>query len=238
VVLEAAPRHELVDEQALLVLAAVPQQLHEVPVPELAEEDDLGEPLAVALEPAGVELLHGDGLRVQPGAHAGVHEALVHGAEPALAQQVAAREVVRHAAELAQAERVQLQRARRLLLLGLAAAAPVLGGRGGAVGQGREPAEGGQAARQLGTRGPAPRQALLRTGRHHGVLRRAALGRRRQHRSPRPPRRHRRILVPSSSVKPILSKVAYCGRDKGARGREEEFLQEWLARQERREWGL
>ena len=114
VVLEASARHELVDEEALLVLAAVAQEADEVRVAELAQEDDLGEPLAVALEARGVELLDGDGLGVEARAHAGVHEALVHGAEAALAQQEAAGEVVRHAAELAEAERVQLQRARHL----------------------------------------------------------------------------------------------------------------------------
>ena len=192
-VLEAAARHELVDEQALLVLAAVAQQPDEVRVPELAQEDDLGEPLAVALEPAGVELLHGDGLRGEARAHAGVDEALVHGAEAALAQQEAGGEVVRDAAELAQPERVQLQRARHLpggrrLRLRLAAALAGGGARGRAVGQRREAPEGGQPARELRLLRAAARQAV---GRHRRVLRRAALGGRRQHRSPRP-RRHRR----------------------------------------------
>jgi hypothetical protein len=41
VVLEAAARHELVDQEALLVLATVPQQLHQVLVPELPKEDHL-----------------------------------------------------------------------------------------------------------------------------------------------------------------------------------------------------
>lgn len=37
-VLEAATWHEFVDEEALLVLAAVADQLHQVRVPELSQE--------------------------------------------------------------------------------------------------------------------------------------------------------------------------------------------------------
>ncbi|BAS84644.1 Os03g0408101 [Oryza sativa Japonica Group] len=41
VVLEAALGHVLVDEQAVLVLAAVADELHQVGVPELPKEDHL-----------------------------------------------------------------------------------------------------------------------------------------------------------------------------------------------------
>jgi len=40
--LQAAPGHELVDEQPVLVLVAVADQLHEVRVPQLPQEDDFG----------------------------------------------------------------------------------------------------------------------------------------------------------------------------------------------------
>ena len=188
VVLEAAARHELVDEEALLVLAAVAEEADEVGVAELAEEDDLGEPLAVALEAGGVELLDGDGLGGEARAHAGVDEALVDGAEAALAEEEAAGEVVRDAAELAEAERVQLQRAlHHLLSLLLLDAAVLVHHHGGAtrrraVGQRREPPEGREPARELRLLRPAPRQPV---GGHRRVLRRAALGCRRQHRPPR-----------------------------------------------------
>jgi hypothetical protein len=39
--LQAAPGHELVDEQPVLVLVAVADQLHEVRVPQLSQEEDL-----------------------------------------------------------------------------------------------------------------------------------------------------------------------------------------------------
>lgn len=41
VVLEAAMLHVLVDEEAVLVLAAVADQLHQVGMPKLAKEDHL-----------------------------------------------------------------------------------------------------------------------------------------------------------------------------------------------------
>ena len=41
VVLEAAVLHVLVDEEAVLVLAAVADQLHQVGVPQLPQEDHL-----------------------------------------------------------------------------------------------------------------------------------------------------------------------------------------------------
>ena len=40
--LQAAPGHELVDEQPVLVLVAVADELHEVRVPQLPQEDDFG----------------------------------------------------------------------------------------------------------------------------------------------------------------------------------------------------
>jgi hypothetical protein len=40
--LQAAPGHELVDEQPVLVLVAVADQFHEVRVPQLPQEDDFG----------------------------------------------------------------------------------------------------------------------------------------------------------------------------------------------------
>lgn len=39
--LQAAPRHELVDEQPVLVLVAVADQFHQVRVPQLPQKDDL-----------------------------------------------------------------------------------------------------------------------------------------------------------------------------------------------------
>lgn len=38
--LQAAPGHELVDEQPVLVLVAVADQLHQVRVPQLPQEED------------------------------------------------------------------------------------------------------------------------------------------------------------------------------------------------------
>jgi hypothetical protein len=40
--LQAAPGHELVDKQPVLVLVAVADQLHEVRVPQLPQADDFG----------------------------------------------------------------------------------------------------------------------------------------------------------------------------------------------------
>lgn len=40
--LQAAPGHELVDDQPVLVLVAVADQFHEVRMPQLPQEDDLG----------------------------------------------------------------------------------------------------------------------------------------------------------------------------------------------------
>ena len=94
-VLEAAFGHVLVDEHAVVLLVAVADELHQVRVAELhAEVDDLGEPLAVALDAVAVEVevLDGDGLRAEPRLDLLVDVALVDGAEAAAAEQVAVGE--------------------------------------------------------------------------------------------------------------------------------------------------
>jgi len=66
------------------------------------------QPLAVALRPVGVEVLDGDVLRLDlPGPEPPVEEALVDGAEPALADEVAAGESPRGGAQLRLREGVQ-----------------------------------------------------------------------------------------------------------------------------------
>lgn len=87
VVLEAPLGHVLVDQQAVLLLAAVADEPDEVGVAQLAQEDDLRQPLLVALRALGVPQLDGDLLRAEPRLGALGHGAPVHGAEPALAQQ-------------------------------------------------------------------------------------------------------------------------------------------------------
>ena len=64
-VLEAALGHVLVDQEAVLLLAAVAHELHQVGVAELAQEDDLRQPL-VSLRALGVSELDGDLLRPEP----------------------------------------------------------------------------------------------------------------------------------------------------------------------------
>jgi hypothetical protein len=114
VVLEAAPGHVLVDEHPLLVLAAVPDELHQMRVAQHPQVHHLRQPLAVPLRPVGVEVLHGHVLRRElPGAEPLVEEALVDGAEPALADEVAAGEVARRGPELRQGEGVQARGGQR-----------------------------------------------------------------------------------------------------------------------------
>jgi len=62
----------------------------------------------VSLRPVGVEVLDGDVLRLEPRAEASVDEALVDGAEPALAEEVGGGEVLGGGLELVQREGVQL----------------------------------------------------------------------------------------------------------------------------------
>ena len=82
------------------------------------------------------------------------------------------------AAELAEAERVQLQRARRLPVAGLYAAVFVsYGGRRQAVDEGQEAAQGHEPAQRASLLWPGLRNAV---GGHRSVLRRAALGGRRK----------------------------------------------------------
>ena len=107
--LEALVAHVLVHEHPVVVLVAVPDELDEVVVAELAKEEDLGEPLAVSLRAAvEVEVLDGHLLRVQPLAEAGVDAAPVDGAEPAGSQVVGAGEARRDGPELGVREGVQV----------------------------------------------------------------------------------------------------------------------------------
>jgi hypothetical protein len=119
VVLEAPLRHVLVDQQAVLLLAAVADEPDEVGVAQLAQEDDLRQPLLVALRALGVPQLDGDLLRAEPRLGALGHGAPVHGAEPALAQEVAVHEPLRRRLQLPHREHMQVrpgQRHRQVLV--------------------------------------------------------------------------------------------------------------------------
>lgn len=77
------------------------------------------QPLLVALGALGVPELDGDGLRLEPRLDLVVDGALVHGAEPALAEEVVVQEPLRRRLELRHREHVQVgahQRHRQLLL--------------------------------------------------------------------------------------------------------------------------
>jgi hypothetical protein len=109
VLLEAVVAHVLVHQHAVVVLVAVADELDEVLVPQLAEEEHLGDPLAVPLRAAvEVEVLDGDGLRVEAGPEPGVHAALVHGPEPAAAEVVGAGEAAGDGPQLGVGEGVQV----------------------------------------------------------------------------------------------------------------------------------
>jgi hypothetical protein len=109
VLLEAAVAHVLVDEHPVVVLVAVADEPDEVPVAQLAKEEDLGEPLPVALRAAvRVEVLDGHLLRRQPGAEPVLDAAPVDGAEPAAAEVVGAGEPRGDAPQLGAGEGVQV----------------------------------------------------------------------------------------------------------------------------------
>jgi hypothetical protein len=108
VFLEALVAHVLVHEHAVVVLVAVADERDEVVVSELGKEEDLGQPLAVALRAAvEVEVLDGHRLRVEARAEAGGDAAPVDGAEAAGAEVVGAGEARGGGPELGAGEGVQ-----------------------------------------------------------------------------------------------------------------------------------
>lgn len=93
-VFKASSEHELIDKQSVIVLAAIADQFDEIGVAELAEEVDLGQPLAVALEALFIEDLDGHRQRFKAHPHILVNVALVNCSEPSFAQDVVGPEAL------------------------------------------------------------------------------------------------------------------------------------------------
>lgn len=109
VVLEAPLGHVLIHKQSMLLLAAIPNKLNQIRMAKLSKEDDLREPLLVPLRALRVPKLHGDLLRTEPRLGTFPDHALVHGAEPALAEEGAVHEPLRRGLELAHREHLQVR---------------------------------------------------------------------------------------------------------------------------------
>jgi hypothetical protein len=102
VVLEGLVGHELVDEQPVRAVHAVPDEGDEVAVVHAADGVHLRLELALALPAPGLELLHRHLLAAR-------EHAAVHVPEPALPQQVRLREPARRRRQLCVAERGRVQ---------------------------------------------------------------------------------------------------------------------------------
>lgn len=103
-IFKAPAEHELIHKQSVVILTAVPDQLDQIGVAELAEEVDLGQPLPVALKALFIEDLDGHRERFQPHPHILINVALVHSPEASLAQDVVGPEALGDGLELVEGE--------------------------------------------------------------------------------------------------------------------------------------
>lgn len=85
-ILEAAPRHELVNQEPLLIMSAVANEVDKVGVVKQAQHQHLHDEFLMPLKPLRVQLLHSNNLQ-QPGniiehdtdtTRAGTHDIYMH----------------------------------------------------------------------------------------------------------------------------------------------------------------
>lgn len=87
-ILKASSKHELINEQTMVILTAIPDQLDKIRMPKLSKKVDLSKPLTVTLKPLFVKYFDSNRQRLKSNTNILINVALVNSSKTTLTKYI------------------------------------------------------------------------------------------------------------------------------------------------------